>query len=90
MKKPEKPERKYLSTAELCILFPITKQTAYNWRKEGMPYYGSEGPGKSKFYIESEVIEWLKNRDNADKVKEAIDKVKKVEEIIDSVYPKAP
>lgn len=68
----EKTKKKYLSTKELCVVFPITKQTVYHWRKEGMPYYGSEGPGNLKFYIEEEVIAWLKSRDNTDKVEEVV------------------
>ena len=73
----KKVEKKYLSTAELCVVFPITKQTVYHWRKEGMPFYGREGAGNPKFYIESEVVEWLAKRDS----------IEKVEEVIKSVYP---
>ncbi len=74
----EKTKKKYLSTKELCVIFPITKQTIYHWRKEGMPFYGREGAGNPKFYIEEEVLAWLDHRDNADKV----------EEIVESNYPK--
>lgn len=70
-------EKKYLSTKQLLELFPITKQTVYNWRKEGMPFYGTEGSGNPKFYIEEEVIAWLASRDNTAKVKE----------VIESAYP---
>lgn len=72
MKKNEKIKRKYINTTELCVLFPISKQTVYNWRKEGMPFYGTEGMGNPKFYIESEVIAWLATRDNTAKVEEVI------------------
>ena len=62
-------KKKYLNTRELCELFPISKQTAYNWRKEGMPFSGS---GKMLLYDEKAVREWLNNRDSADKVKEVV------------------
>lgn len=49
-----------LTTEELMEHFSVTRQTIYNWRKEGMPY---------KKYVKlvrfdlREVIDWLEKRD---------------------------
>jgi hypothetical protein len=51
-------------------MFGITKQTLFNWRKDGLPYSGS---GQVFLYDEAEVRYWLDHRDNADKVKEVIE-----------------
>jgi len=48
-----------IKTEELCEYLNIHKNTAYNWRKSGMPFYGKT---ETNFrYDLNEVKEWLKN-----------------------------
>ena len=65
--------KKLIKTVELQQIFGVTKQTVLDWRKEGMPFYGSE---KSLRYKLDEVMDWHKNRrkDSVDKVKEVVEK----------------
>ena len=62
--------KKLIKTSELQKIFAVTKQTILDWRREGMPYYGSK---RSLRYDLDEVLEWHKNRQNsADKVEEVV------------------
>lgn len=46
------------TTTELCEYFNIHYNTVYNWRKKGMPFYGTEDTN-FKYDLE-EVKNWLK------------------------------
>ncbi|HBL49644.1 MAG TPA: hypothetical protein DD738_15735 [Ruminiclostridium sp.] len=45
-----------MTTKELCEWLKISKATASNWRKQGMPYTGKD---RSLRYAKSEVQQWL-------------------------------
>lgn len=49
-----------ITTKELCEWLKISKATASNWRKQGMPYYGKD---RSLRYKKSEVQKWLKEKE---------------------------
>jgi predicted site-specific integrase-resolvase len=48
-----------LTQTELCNLLKISKETAFRYRKQGMPYYGRYGGIR---YIKEEVLKWLKEK----------------------------
>jgi len=78
-------DQKYLKTKDVAKMFNVSRQSIYEWRQAGMPFIGS---GNLMFYIEEEIVEWIKNRNSAPKVKAAIDESDKVKEVIESNYPK--
>lgn len=49
-----------ITRKELCDYFKVTRQTIYEWQKEGMPY-DNLGRRMLRYNIE-EVREWLKKR----------------------------
>ena len=61
--------QKDLRSKDILKMFSISKQTLFNWRKAGLPHYGS---GQVLLYDEEKVRYWLEHRDNAEKVKEII------------------
>lgn len=54
-------EEELITTKELCKWLKISRSTASNWRKQGMPYYGKD---RSLRYKRSEVQNWLKKQEN--------------------------
>ena len=78
-------DQKYLKTKDVAKMFNVSRQSIYEWRQAGMPFIGS---GNLMFYIEEEIVEWIKNRNSAPKVKAAIDESDKIKEVIESNYPK--
>lgn len=50
---------KYLTTDELCEWLKISKNTANNWRRLGMPYIRV---GNTVRYNKEEVDKWLKSQ----------------------------
>ena len=69
-KNRRKPMQKDLRSRDIIKMFSISKGTLFNWRKAGLPYYGS---GQTLLYDEEKVRYWLDHRDNADKVKEVLE-----------------
>lgn len=57
-------EEEFITTKELCEWLKISKSTASNWRKQGMPYYGKD---RSLRYKKSEVNRWLDMQRNKQK-----------------------
>ncbi|MDD4165372.1 MAG: helix-turn-helix domain-containing protein [Eubacteriales bacterium] len=55
-----------ISTAELCKFLKVCKTTVFNWREQGMPYYGKD---KSLRYLKSEVMKWLSDQNSKKKKK---------------------
>lgn len=55
-----------ISTAELCDWMKVCKATVFNWREQGMPYYGKD---KSLRYQKSEVMKWLSDQEKKKKKK---------------------
>lgn len=49
---------------QLEELLQVSRQTIYDWRKEGMPYIQING--RSVRFDYDEVIEWLKSRSRED------------------------
>jgi excisionase family DNA binding protein len=49
----------YLTTDELCQQLKISKNTANNWRRKGLPYIRV---GNTVRYEKVKVEEWLKNQ----------------------------
>ncbi len=68
-KDQKKPMQKDLRSRDIIKMFRISKGTLFNWRKAGLPYYGS---GQVLLYDEEKVRYWLEHRDNAEKVQEII------------------
>ncbi|MCT4664837.1 MAG: helix-turn-helix domain-containing protein [Flavobacteriales bacterium] len=54
-------DEELITTKELCEWLKISKATASNWRKQGMPYYGK---ARSLRYKKSEVNKWLDKEEN--------------------------
>ena len=52
---------KLVTTTELANLFKVTRQTVYNWRKDGCPVYFSNK--KTIRYDFHAVIDWLRDKD---------------------------
>ena len=77
--------QKYLKTRDVCKMFNVTHQSVYEWRQAGMPHIGT---GKLIFYIEEEIVEWIRNRRTPKVKAKEIDRSKEVKEIIESNYPK--
>ena len=61
--------RKDLRSRDIIRMFKISKQCLFNWRKAGMPYYGS---GQTLLYDEEKVRYWLDHRNSADKIREIL------------------
>lgn len=57
-------QEELITTKELCEWLKISKATASNWRKQGMPYHGKD---RSLRYKKSEVEKWMKEQDNKSK-----------------------
>lgn len=55
-------EKKYITTNELAETLRVSRVTLGEWRKKGMPHMKS---GKFVRYVESEVVEWLRNQKKA-------------------------
>lgn len=53
-------EEDLITTKELCEWLKISKATASNWRKQGMPYYGKS---RSLRYKKTEVQKWLNDQE---------------------------
>lgn len=53
-----------LNTEELCLLLKISRTTAWQFRKKGMPCMGS---GKLLRYKKADVIKWYENRNKGKK-----------------------
>jgi predicted site-specific integrase-resolvase len=49
----------WITEKELCEWLKINRNTAWRWRKNGMPYIGK---AKSIRYNKEEVEQWLKSR----------------------------
>jgi predicted site-specific integrase-resolvase len=47
----------WISEIKLCEWLDVSRNTAWRWRKEGMPYIGNKG---SIRYNKEEVEQWLK------------------------------
>ena len=73
---------KYLRSRDMRKMFGISVGTLYNWRKQGMPYVGADGPGLSMFYDEDKVLEWLSNREVTKIEKEK----EEVKEVVEDLY----
>ena len=69
---------KYLRSRDMCKMFGITLGTLWNWRKQGMPFVGANGPGLSIFYEEDKVLEWLSQR--------KINKKEETKKVVKSLY----
>ena len=70
--------QKYLKTKDVAKMFGVSHQSVYEWRQAGMPHIGS---GKMIFYVEEELVEWIRNRNRAPKVKAKIDESDKAKEL---------
>lgn len=57
-------QEELITTKELCEWLKISKATASNWRKQGMPYYGKD---RSLRYRKSEVEKWMKEQEAKNK-----------------------
>jgi len=55
---------KYITMHQLCELLQVKERTIYNYIKSGMPAYKM---GKAWRFIESEVDEWLKKKQESTK-----------------------
>jgi len=77
--------QKYLKTKDVAKMFNVSHQSVYEWRQAGMPHIGN---GKLIFYIEEEIVEWIRNRRTPKVKAKEIDRSKEVKEIIESNYPK--
>lgn len=49
----------YITIKELCNRLKVTRQTIYEWRKQGLPYYKF---GKLVRFDYDEVKKWLESR----------------------------
>ena len=77
--------QKYLKTKDVAKMFNVSHQSVYEWRQAGMPHIGT---GKLIFYIEEEIVEWIRNRNSATKVVEKTAKAADVKELVKKIYPK--
>lgn len=52
-------EEKLLTTDELCKWLKVSRPTIWRWRKQGLPYTGTE---RSIRYQPEQVMKWLDNQ----------------------------
>ena len=57
-------QEELITTKELCEWLKISKATASNWRKQGMPYYGKD---RSLRYRKTEIERWMRQQDTKSK-----------------------